>query len=161
MISTFYMGGTITAVTSSTSWTTATISMSVQDWEGVYLGTGTAIGDILWIDATNVQSGMYVEYKITSITSKTASTIQVVAAFVSTNHAAVDLTDTVGSKAIVARPNGNRGLVPVPAADVQKLPPKLCMSLITRNQNLVELDKKITVSATQPTNTNDVWLQQA
>ena len=161
MISNFYLGATLVSATTTDGWATATLTLSVKDWEGVNIGTGVLVNDLVWIDTSAYQSGTVTEYKITSISSKTAASVTAVVSFVSTNHSAPDLSYSVGSSAIVGRPTSNRGLMPLVSPDVQKLPPRLCYALINRNNSLVEKDKKLTVSSVQPTNPqpNEVWLQ--
>lgn len=158
-ISSFLMGFTLTNASSADGGNTISFTASVKDWTGVYLGSNAAVGDILLVDTSGSLNGTVTAYKITALPTKTATSISGTATFISTNHAAPDISASVGSKGIIARPSTNRGTLPVFPSGVQVIPEFVLTGLLNFNSSLIELDKKIVVSSTAPANNNDVWIQ--
>lgn len=158
-ISSFLMGFTLTNATTADGGNTISFAASVKDWTGVYLGTNTAVGDILLVDTSGSVNGSVTAYKIATLPTKSASSISGTATLIATNHAAPDITASIGTKGIVARPSTNRGTLPVFPSGVQIVPEFVLTGLLNYNSSLVELDKKVVVSSTAPTNNNDVWIQ--
>lgn len=158
-ISSFLMGFTLTNATTADGGNTISFTASVKDWTGVYLGSNAAVGDVLLVDTSGSLNGTITAYKITTLPTKTATSISGTATFISTNHTAPDISASIGTKGVVARPSTNRGALPVFPSGVQVIPEFVLTGLLNYNSNLVELDKKIVVSPTAPTNNNDVWIQ--
>jgi hypothetical protein len=133
----FLMGFTLKTASSADGGNTITFSADVKDYTGVYLGTNAAVGDILLIDTSGYLSGTVTAYKILTI-SKTATTISGTASFISTNHAAPDISASSNTKGIIARPSTNRGTLPTVARGVQDIPEFIQAGLLNYNSSLVE-----------------------
>ena len=114
------------------AWTSATLTLAVTDWEGVYIGTGVAVGDSVWVDTGAFEPGTLTQYKIAALGARTASSVTVTAAFVATDHSAPDLSYCIGARAVIARPGG-KDLLPVLSPGTQQMPDKFAFYLLNAN----------------------------
>lgn len=137
----FNLGAVMTNASdlSNGAWTSATLQLNVTDWEGVYTGTDIAVGDSVWLDTSGYEPGTLTQYEITAIGTRTASAATVTVVFLTTDHAAPDLSYAIGARAVVSRP-GLRDLCPVPSPGTQQVPDKLAFYLLNANSQILGSD---------------------
>lgn len=109
-----------------------TIDASVTDMEGVYSGYDVVVGDVIVLDTSDMVTGSLSRYEITSVQSKTFSTINVTVSFVADNDtASPDLTGYELTRlGLITRKTVHKNLVSIPSLQIQGLPDKFAFYLI-------------------------------
>jgi len=118
-----------------------TMDLNVVDMEGVHSGYEVAVGDVIVLDTADLDVGTLTRYVITTVNSKSYSTVNVVVQYAADNGGtSVDLNQyEMTRKGLLTRKTPNNSLLNLPSLQIQGLSDKFAFYLINfMNRDIVD-----------------------